>query len=164
MARKFNPRAQELEHKYCPRGRAEQGGYKMAGIGLAGFSIFFMQSESFLSYQRHLEQGHGRSNCQTLFGMERIPTDNHIRSMLDQVSPDQLQPCFDQVLEELQWRDGLKAWRRLSGRLLLALDGTEYFGSQKLRCPQCLTRQRSNGKTEYYHAMLAATIVAPAIT
>jgi hypothetical protein len=78
----------------------------MADIGLAGFSMFFMQSESFLSYQRHLEQGHGRSNCQTLFGMERIPTDHHIRSMLDQVSPDQLRPCFDPMLEELQRRDG----------------------------------------------------------
>ena len=26
---------------------------------------------------------------------------------------------------------------------------------------QCLTRKRSNGKTEHYHAMLAAMIVAP---
>ena len=43
----------------------------------------------------------------------------------------------------------------------MALDGTEYFCSQKLSCPQCLTRKRSNGKTEHYHAMLAAMIVAP---
>ena len=43
----------------------------------------------------------------------------------------------------------------------MALDGTEYFCSQKLSCPQCLTRKRANGKTEHYHAMLAARIVAP---
>jgi len=61
--------------------------YTMADIGLSAFSLFFMQSESFLSYKRHLEQGHGRSNCQTLFGMERILTDNHIRSMLDPRRP-----------------------------------------------------------------------------
>jgi hypothetical protein len=41
------------------------------------------------------------------------------------------------------------------------MDGTEYFCSQKLSCPQCLTRKRSSGKTEHYHAMLAAMIVAP---
>jgi hypothetical protein len=41
------------------------------------------------------------------------------------------------------------------------LDGTEYFCSQKLGCAHCLIRNRSNGKTEYYHAMLAATLVAP---
>jgi hypothetical protein len=80
---------------------------------------------------------------------------------LDQVSPKALQPCFDQVVEQLRERGGLKPFQRLGGRTPIALDGTEYFCSQKLSCPQCLTRQRSNGKTENYHAMLAATIVAP---
>ena len=135
--------------------------YTMADIGLSAFSLFFMQSESFLSHQRRLEQGHGTSNCQTLFGMQKIPTDNYIRLMLDRVSPEALQPCFDQVLQQLRQRDGLKAFERLGGRTLIALDGTEYFCSQKLSCPQCLMRQRSNGKTEHYHAMLAAMIVAP---
>ena len=133
----------------------------MVDIGLSAFSLFFMQSESFLSHQRRLEQGHGTSNCQTLFGMKKIPTDNYIRLMLDPVSPEALQPCFDQVLEQMREHDGLKAFQRLGGRTLIALDGTEYFCSQKLSCPQCLERKRSNGKTEHYHAMLAAMIVAP---
>jgi len=135
--------------------------YSTTDIGLSAFSLFFMQSESFLSHQRRLEQGHGTSNCQTLFGMKKIPTDNYIRLMLDPVSPEALQPCFDQVIEQLRERDGLKAFQRLGERTLVALDGTEYFCSQKLSCPQCLTRKRGNGKTESYHAMLAAMIVAP---
>jgi hypothetical protein len=93
--------------------------------------------------------------------MKKIPTDNFIRLMLDPVSPEALQPCFDQVIGQLREGDGLKAFQRLGGRILLALDGTEYFCSQKLSCPQCLTRKRSNGKTESYHSMLAAMIVAP---
>jgi hypothetical protein len=52
--------------------------YSMADIGLSAFSLFFMQSESFLSHQRRLEQGHGTSNCNTLFGMKKIPTGDHI--------------------------------------------------------------------------------------
>ena len=52
--------------------------YTMADIGLSAFSLFFMQSESILSHQRRLEQGHGTSNCHTLFGMKKIPTDNFI--------------------------------------------------------------------------------------
>ena len=135
--------------------------YSMVDIGLSAFSLFFMQSESFLSHQRRLEQGQGTSNCHTLFGMKKIPTDNYIRLMLDPVSPEALQPCFDQVIEQMRERDGLKAFQRLAGRTLVALDGTEYFCSQKLSCPQCLTRKRSNGKTEHYHAMLAAMIGVP---
>ena len=61
--------------------------FSMRDIGLAGFSPFLMQCPSFLSHQRQVCEGigHGRSNCQTLLGMERIPTDNHIRAMLDDV-------------------------------------------------------------------------------
>jgi hypothetical protein len=54
-----------------------------------------------------------------------------------------------------------EAFARLGGRTLITLDGTEYFCSQKITCPHCQTRKRSNGKTESYHSMLAATVVAP---
>jgi len=135
--------------------------YSMADIGMSAFSLFFMQSESFLSYQRSLEEGRKTSNCRTLFGMAAVPTDNHIRAMLDPVHPAHLQPVFDQVLGTLCQRGGLAPFGRLGGRVLVALDGTEYFCSQKLACPQCLTRKRANGRTESYHAMLAATLVAP---
>jgi hypothetical protein len=135
--------------------------YSMADIGLSAFSLFFMQSESFLAYQRELEAGRKTSNCHSLFGMTAIPTDNHIRSMLDPVHPSHLQPAFDQALGVLRQHGGLTPFQRLNGRVLIALDGTEYFCSQKLACPQCLTRRRANGKVESYHAMLAATLVAP---
>ena len=135
--------------------------YSMADIGLSAFSLFFMQSESFLAHQRALEEGRRMSNCQSLFGMQAIPTDNHIRAMLDPVDPSHLQPAFDGALDALRRHGGLVPFQRLSGRVLIALDGTEYFCSQKLGCPQCLTRKRANGKTESYHSMLAGTVVAP---
>src|SRR5208283_4439292 len=144
-----------------PDKRKGGGVYSMADIGLSAFSLFFMQSESFLSYQRSLEEGRKTSNCHTLFGMTKIPTDNHIRSMLDPVHPSHLQSSFDQVVAALREKGGMKEFQRLGGRALIALDGTEYFCSYKLGCPHCLTRKRSNGKTEFYHSMLAATIVAP---
>jgi hypothetical protein len=68
--------------------------------------------------------------------MKKIPTDNSIRLMVDPVSPQALQPCFDQIIEQLRKRDGLMAFQRLAGRTLVALDGAEYFCSQKLSCPQ----------------------------
>jgi hypothetical protein len=39
----------------------------MADFGMAAFSLFFMQSPSFLEPQRRIEQGSGRSDCQSLF-------------------------------------------------------------------------------------------------
>jgi hypothetical protein len=135
--------------------------YSMLDVGMAGFAPFFMQSESFLAHQRSLEERRKTSNCQSLFGMAKIPTDNHIRSMLDPVAPSLLQPVFDQTLAALRAHGGSKAFERLGGRTAIALDGTEYFCSQKLGCPNCQTRKRSNGKTDYHHSLLAATLVAP---
>ena len=95
--------------------KTAEGVYSMADIGLSAFSLFFMQSESFLSYQRGLEEGRKTSNCHTLFGMAKIPTDNHIRAMLDPVHPSHLQASFDQAVETLRARGGLKNLARLGG-------------------------------------------------
>src|SRR5580704_16886806 len=73
------------------------GNIAMADFGLSAFAMFFMQSASFLSFQRALEKGHGRSNCQSLFGIEKIPSDNYIRDMLDDADPALLAPCFLRV-------------------------------------------------------------------
>jgi hypothetical protein len=56
---------------------------------------------------------------------------------------------------------GLTAFRRLGHHVLIAFDGTEYYRSAKLHCPCCSTRKRSGGKIEYFHSMVAATLVAP---
>lgn len=141
--------------------KGRSGNISMADFGLSAFAMFFMQSASFLSFQRKLERGHGRSNCQTLFGIETIPSDNYIRDMLDGADPALLAPCFGDTERRLLEPAMREAFGRLGGRTLIALDGTEYFCSQKIVCPHCQTRKRSNGKIESYHSMLAAAVVAP---
>src|SRR3954467_12626012 len=135
--------------------------YTMADIGLAAFSVFFMQSPSFLAHQRTLAAGHGRSNCQTLLGMSAIPSDNHIRQMLDGNSPAAFDGLFIKALETVAAADGLSAFRRLGGRLLIALDGTEHHCSRKIGCPQCSTRRRADGGVECFHSFLGDSVVAP---
>src|SRR5271170_2383222 len=57
-----------------PDARKGRGGnIEISDFGVSAFSTFFMQSASFLAYQRGLEKGQGRSNGQTLFGIGRIP-------------------------------------------------------------------------------------------
>src|SRR3954471_14336267 len=133
--------------------------YTMADM--AAFSVFFLQSPSFLGHQRALAAGHGRSNCQTLLGMTAIPSDNHIRQMLDGNSPGAFDGLFVKALESIAAADGLSAFQRLGGRLLIALDGTEHHCSRKIGCPQCSTRRRADGGVECFHSFLGASVVAP---
>src|SRR5471032_837756 len=73
------------------------GNIAMADFGLSAFAMFFMQSASFLAFQRSLENKRRRSNCQTLFGIDKIPSDNYVRKMLDEADPALLLPCFEKV-------------------------------------------------------------------
>ena len=124
------------------KGPLPRGAYSMADIGLSAFSLFFMGSPSFLAHQRSLAEGHGRSNCQTLFGIAAIPSDNHIRQMLDGAPTAAFDPLF---LKAIATPEVLPPFQRLDGRILVALDGTEHHCSRKVRCPRCSTRTRSDG-------------------
>ena len=136
--------------------------YEMDDVGMAAFATFFMQSPSFLAQQEALARGRGISNCQSLFQMARIPTDNCIRALLDPTPPETLYPMFGRILAALVAGGGLSPFQRLGqAHVLIALDGTEYFCSQKLSCPSCSSRTRANGKTEHFHQMVSAALVAP---
>ena len=79
------------------RRKGRGGNIAPADFGLSAFAMFFMQSASFLAYQCTMEKGHGRSNCRTLFGIGRIPSNNYIRDFLDEADPALLQPCFERM-------------------------------------------------------------------
>src|SRR5664279_2355940 len=82
---------------FTDRRTGKNTSYTMTDAGLSAFSVFFMQSPSFLDFQRTMHETQGKNNAQTLFGAFQIPTDNHIRSLLDAVEPAAVYPLFDFV-------------------------------------------------------------------
>lgn len=141
------------------RGRNSQ--YAVNDAALAAFAIFFMQSPSFLAGQRHLQQSKGKSNAETVFQMEQIPTDTHIRNLLDPVRPAELHGEFRLLLEELYRADHLHPWLVLGGRLAFSLDGVYYFTSQKISCANCQQQVMDNGGVVYKHSAITPVVVAP---
>jgi len=133
--------------------------YTMADAGLGAFSVFFMQSPSFLDYQRTMQETQGKNNAQALFGVFEIPTDNHIRTMLDAVEPGGLSTLFDFVFDGFQSSGVIDSFRAADNRLLLALDGTQYFSSQKIQGACCSSKTHSNGSVHYPHAVVTPALV-----
>ena len=133
--------------------------YTVQGAALGAFGIFFMQSPSFLEYQRQLKQRQGHDNAQTLFGVEPIPCDNQVRQLLDPIAPHYFNPVFFEVFAHLEQEHWLDPFRVLDQQLLVSLDGTQYFSSKALHCQNCLTRQLSNGQTLYYHTAITPVVV-----
>ena len=73
--------------------------YPLEDVALGTFSIFFTQSPSFLTFQKTMQQAKGESNAQTLFTMHQIPSNNHIRTLLDEVSPSHVFSVFDVIVD-----------------------------------------------------------------
>lgn len=135
--------------------------YSMEDIGLAAFSVFFTQSPSFLAYQSAMDKARGQSNAQTLFGMTEIPTDNHIRNMLDKVAPEYLNPVFADVFDVLNARGYLEPYRSVNDTILIALDGTQYHSSAKIKCTNCNSKTHRDGTKTFSHVVVTPVIVAP---
>jgi len=55
-----------------------------------------------------MQKAKGKSNAQTLFIMNQIPSDNHIRDLMDVVHPSYVFPMFSYIF------DGLNTLARLS--------------------------------------------------
>ena len=141
------------------RRTGKNSSYTMTDAALSAFSVFFMQSPSFLDFQRTMQETQGKNNAQTLFNVFQIPTDNHIRSLLDPVEPALVYPLFDFVFDGFQRAGVVESFRATDNRLLLALDGTQYFSSQKLHGSCCSCKTHSNGTVNYSHTVVTPVLV-----
>jgi hypothetical protein len=137
--------------------------YSMADIALSAFAVFFTQCPSFLSFQRAMEQAHGSNNARSLFQVQSIPSDNHIRQTLDPVEARHLFSVFDDLHQAFDRAGLLQAMRAVHNTQLIALDGTWYFSSQSqnVHCPNCSCIQHAEGQTTHFHSAITPVIVSP---
>ncbi len=137
--------------------------YTIEDAALGAFSIFFTQSPSFLAFQDAMQKAKGKSNAQTLFTMDQIPSDNHIRDLMDVVHPSYVFPMFSYIFDGLNTLGYLEEFRSINNNLLIALDGTQYFSSQNICCENCSRKEHRNGTVTvtYFHTVITPVIVAP---
>jgi hypothetical protein len=80
-----------------PRKTSNNLRYNLLSVVVGAFSAFFMQNESFLEFQRQLQSRCGENNAQKLFGIDKIPTPEQIRNVLDEISVESLFCIFERV-------------------------------------------------------------------
>src|SRR5919202_1616884 len=151
---------QVLDHLPDTR-RGKNSTYTIKDAALGAFAVFFTQSPSFLAHQQALRQAKGVSNAEHLFGMTQIPCDNQIRTLLDPVPPDQLFPVFRTITQALGAAGTVETFQVLDETVLIALDGTQYFSSQRISCPSCCHKTSASGTVTSSHSVITPVIVAP---
>jgi hypothetical protein len=132
--------------------------YSLHDCLMSALAMMFFQDPSVLSFQRRMHDRLQNSNLKSMFGVESIPSDSALRQTLDAVPTEAIHPAFTLLLKRLQRGKQLAAYKLESGHYLIGLDGSQYFSSEKIHCPHCLTRKRAKRATRYSHQILQAVI------
>jgi len=131
--------------------------YSMADTLMSAFAMFSLKDPSLLAFE---ERGADRS-IEKLYQISKVPSDSSMRDILDGIDLEHLNECFADIFYELGRGGVLKQYVFDKGHYLLAVDGTGYFCSSKIRCKDCMEIKSRNGGTQYVHQAVAATLVHP---
>jgi hypothetical protein len=140
-----------------PEHRLDNTELSLTDALMSAFAMFSLKAPSLLAFDKERAEG----NLHTLYGIERVPCDTHMREMLDPVSPQGLRPGFKSIFRQLPRGKALAPMVFLDGHYLLALDGTGYFSSQTIHCASCLQKVHRHGAITYFHQLLGAAIIHP---
>lgn len=139
--------------------RSKEATIPLADALMSAFAMFSLKDPSLLVFdKRRATPG----NLQKIYQLEKIPSDTQMRTILDDVQPDDIKPLFKDVFRELQRDKALESMVFMGQYYLLSVDGTGYFSSKKIHCESCLQRVNSKtGEITYSHQMLGGAIVHP---
>lgn len=128
---------------------------------MSGFSMMLLQDPSVLCFQKRLQQQHHQNNLTTIFDVDTIPKESQMRDTLDGIDTDPIDAVFPDYLKRLQRHKQLIHYQVLGGYCLIALDGSGYFSSYKIKCPHCLRQKKKGLPVRYHHSVLQAAIMNP---
>jgi len=147
-----------LRFREIPDHRGRKCPISLTDALMSAFGMFSLKDPSMLAF----EERRNDENMRNLFGIASVPSDTHMREILDPVEPGQLRPVFNAVFRQLQRGKALEPFVFHQGCYLLSLDGTGYFSSSAIHCDSCLEKvNRQTGEITYQHQMLAAVIMHP---
>jgi hypothetical protein len=113
-----------------------------------------------LNFQQELKWKYNRSNAETVLDVRKIPGNNQITRLLDNLEPEWFAETFNNNLKLAEQYGKLEEYRVLDGGVLIALDGVWYYSSENIHCEHCLHKSKG-GETTYYHRMVAGAVVKP---
>src|ERR1022692_478135 len=141
----------------CKDLRSGEPSISVADALMSAFAMFSLKDPSLLAFDKRRDD----KNLQALYKIKRVPSDTQMRIILDPLPTEEIRPAFGDVFRALQRGKVLESYCYLDEGYLLALDGTGYFSSDKVHCPNCMEKHHEDGSVTYYHQTLGAAIIHP---
>jgi hypothetical protein len=143
------------------RRRASSITYDLQDCYRSAYAMFYLQDPSLLEFQRRFQDQVQKNNLTLVFGVKQIPSDTQLRDVIDRHDYGALEGVFSEYLGRIQRSKVLEKYQYYDGKYLITIDGSEYFNSESIHCPLCLSRNKSSGSREYYHQAVQPAVVHP---
>ncbi|MFH1970724.1 MAG: hypothetical protein ABIJ53_10455, partial [Verrucomicrobiota bacterium] len=88
---------------------------------MSGFGMFSLKDSSLLNFDNR-RQDEKDGNLKRIYEIERVPSDSQMRTILDEVEPEELLPTYKDVFQQAQRGKVLEEMVFLGG-YLLSIDG-----------------------------------------
>ena len=135
---------------------------------LTSYAIFALKYPSLLSFDIDMYEERKAHNLKTLFKVKDIPSDTHLRDIMDEVDNKFFRKIFTKLFAHIQRSKYIEAYEFIRVKdkpfYLMAADATGYFRSDKVMCDDCMiieTTKNNEPITKFGHNMLAGSIIHP---
>ena len=88
----------------------------------------------------------------------RIPKVDAVRDLLSRINPDEIRSIHEEMIDIIK-RNRVFREGTIGGYVVAGLDGVELFSSTKKSCPNCLSRKKHTGETEYFYRSVVCMII-----
>ncbi len=139
--------------------RDDNKSIELSDILMSAYAMFSLKHPSLLSFRNKFSED--KKNLATVFKISKVPSDNEMRQVIDEIDPSDIKAVFSKVFKRLQRSKELEKFRFMGKYYLISGDGTEYFKSKKISCDNCMTRNLKDGSVENYHQFYGVSIVHP---
>lgn len=129
---------------------------------MSTLAIYSLKIPSLLKFEE-LKANEKKSveNIKTIYSIKNVPSDTQMRTIIDDVNPEDIRPAFKNIFRELQTKKKLDPFKFLGNYYLLAIDGTGYYYSKKTQCECCMIHNSEKRGLSYRHHLLGASIIHP---
>lgn len=129
---------------------------------MSGLAVMHLKKPSLLQFDRDcVKCPDGLRNLKSTYFVTRAPCDTYLREMLDPIETRHFRKFFTRIFAFVQRSGRLRQFEYFDEGYLAPIDGTGHFSSGKIHCPDCCVKKPGSKNPQYYHQLLACSLVKP---
>lgn len=129
---------------------------------MSGLAVMHLKYPSLLRFDEDCKEKPDKlNNLKALYGVEQVPSDSHLRDMLDPIETRYFRKFFTSLFSYVQRSGRLKQFEYFEEGYLAPVDGTGHFASGSINCQECCVKKPDSKNPQYYHQLLGMCLVRP---